>query len=631
MKACAHFLPFVLIATFCAAPLAAQEHPKPSAEVDATVPVKPATPVPQPPTQPNVLQPQGVEKPADPSKVRATFELQGATVPITEGEFYDAYRRLEKFDTKQGMKITVERAYEHLLSYAEAKALGLEATAEEVALYDPLASNPELAKQTRERWEKDGITQAMYDAFQRESRTIQKAKDLFANSVRVSSSEIFDMYRRDHYTYRLEYVEFLASAYAAELRQAKPTDADLKKFWDENTMVQNKHRMQATVTADFVYFDPAMSSGNAVETRTVPREEAIAYYQKHKARLDSQIPSERRKELYPTGQADLTSLVTPFSILRPIIEREILLSGRVATAFQEAKAGATDLKALAAKHGLGFVHIEKANRDVMAQQHLRFGAQAFPVLSNLNPNTLSDEVKMEGQLHFFYRLLDKEQSRLPDFASVREQILGDYIETTSLQRAQNAAQEFRNSIDKKVDQEIAAEQETQLGKAEADANAEIKRDNVTDGRQIEGIKARYRLQAEAKIRQMKDGMAPKYFAQAVTDAKLKLLDTGPFEVGIPRGDRGANPEDAQARIDFLKTAYQVRTMEVGQISTVLSDAVTKSHFVVRVVEKAEPDFTKMTDSEILSFRSSIERNKSFQAVYRWTYYEISRRCNLVVK
>ena len=72
-------------------------------------------------------------------------------------------------------------------------------------------------------------------------------------------------------------------------------------------------------------------------------------------------------------------------------------------------------------------------------------------------------------------------------------------------------------------------------------------------------------------------------------------------------------------------------MEVGQITQVLSDAVTKAHFVARIAEKSEPDYTKMSDSEILAFRSTIERNKSFQAIYRWTYYEISKRRNLVVK
>src|SRR5204862_6338828 len=94
--------------------------------------------------------PAVIEKPADPAKVRATFEIAGQRVDVTEGEFYDCYKRLEKLEPKNaGRLLNAERVYEQILAYAEAKSLGLEATPEEIANFDPLARNPTLLAAAR--------------------------------------------------------------------------------------------------------------------------------------------------------------------------------------------------------------------------------------------------------------------------------------------------------------------------------------------------------------------------------------------------------------------------------------------------------------------------------------------------
>ena len=81
----------------------AQEPATTSPQPDAKKPMIPAT-VPGRDQAPqkvpgNVIpQPQGlVVKPADPAKVRATFDMNGARVDITEGEFFDCQERLKRF------------------------------------------------------------------------------------------------------------------------------------------------------------------------------------------------------------------------------------------------------------------------------------------------------------------------------------------------------------------------------------------------------------------------------------------------------------------------------------------------------------------------------------------------------
>jgi hypothetical protein len=588
-----------------------------------TVPTKPANVPPQP---------QGLaQKPADPAKVRATYEIGGARVNITEGEFYDCQERLKRFEpTNQGRALTIERVYEQILAYAEAKALGLDATPEEIALFDPLKLNPELAKDKKIAWEREGVTQEMYDIHQRETRSIQKAKDLFLNSVRLLSTDVYEAYRRDHYTYRLEYVDFPASRYAKEIEAKPPTNEELERFWKEDKAVQQQLRGTANVTVEFVSFDPstAKATGTVPE---IPEAEAIAYYAKNKARLDLMIPSEERANLTPSATVPLKDLPTPFRILMKhgIIAREILLSAKMREAFEEAKKPGADLSAIAAKSGLTYEKVEKADRDQMVARYAKYGPQIFSILFNMNPGDLSQDLKTEPQIQFFYRVLGKEGATLPDFEKVRDQLLKPYTETQSLKRAQQAAFELRQAIDKRVDQEVKAEEEQMLAEARNAADADIKARNVTDPKEIENIKNRRNLEVQTRIRAKRDALAPKHFAEEVKSRGLKLSDTGTFEFTKVRRDVSDN-EDAM-RTRFLITNPLLKSMEPNTVSQVLTDAATRTHYIVRLVERSEPDYKTVPEGELLAIRSQTERGRMFQPIQRWQYQDIMRRRDLKVQ
>jgi hypothetical protein len=605
----------------------AQEPPR-KAEARDEVKVAPVQPAPGPANLRPTAAP--ITKPADPARVKATYEIDGKRVPITEGEFFQVYERLGKLEQRNaGRPLDANRVYEQILALAEARALGLEATDEEVALFDPLAKNPELAAPTWARYEKEGITKEMYAAYQKEARTIQKVKDLFANSMRILSNEVFEAYRRDHFSFRLEYVEFPASKYAEELKRTPPSDAELKAFFDDDKATQNRFRTQSTVSAEFVSFDPQATAPAAPDEREIPRAEALAYYNQNKARLDSLITQEQRNEIYPTSRVDLGQIKTPFRVLLPVIEREIRLSGKIRAAFEEAKKPGADFAKIAAASGLAYEKLEGIDREKMVSRYAKYGPQIFAVLNNHNPGDLSPELKIEPQLQFFYRLIAKEPSKLPAFEAVKSQIVDAYVESTSLKRAQAAAQAMRTWIDQKIDAEVKSEEETLLGAAQQAADAEIKTRGVTQKNEIDAITQRHKTRALAEIRQKKDALAAKYFDAYAKDNGLTVVDTGMFEVASQRRDPNA-PQQDRVRM-FMKTQPQIRTMEPGQVTSVLTDVTTKSQIIAKMAERAEPDYSKMSDGELLAIRSQTERAKSYQPVQRWQFGDISRRRDLKIE
>ena len=88
--------------------------------------------------------------------------------------------------------------------------------------------------------------------------------------------------------------------------------------------------------------------------------------------------------------------------------------------------------------------------------------------------------------------------------------------------------------------------------------------------------------------------------------------------------------EEQMRLKFLTSNPMLRNMDAGAVSSVLTDQATKCHFIVRVAEKAEPDYSKMSDGELLQMKAQLERARSYQPVQRWQYADISRRRDLKV-
>jgi hypothetical protein len=238
-------------------------------------------------------------------------------------------------------------------------------------------------------------------------------------------------------------------------------------------------------------------------------------------------------------------------------------------------------------------------------------------------------VRVEPQIQFFYKVLAKEGATLPEYATVKDKLLEPYVESTSLKQAQADATAFRAAIDQRVDAEIRAEEDKLLKEADAAAEAEVKAKNLTDAKAIETVKAQHRASAMVKVRQKKDSLAPKHFDAVVKEKGITLVDTGPFDLGAPP-KREPSSNEEQMKRKFLMANPTLRNMDAGQITQVMTDANSRTHFIVRLTEKSEPDYSKMSDGDLLAIKAQTERARAYQPIQRFQYADISRRRDLKI-
>lgn len=600
------------------------------AQTDAATPQRPVAPPVQPP-QPGF---QPIQKPADPAQVRGTYELDGKTITVTEGEFFEVYELLKPHEERPQMPLQPQRIMEHILLIAEARSLGLEPDDAELDLINP-AKNPTLGAQIKDRWKQQGISEAQYLRYLRETRAIQRMKDLVANAGRVRSSQIFEDWKRDNHLYRLAYLEFKAAPFVTELKKSPPEDAVLKSFWSTNAQVQDKYRSPTSVTADIIIFSPqdvTDADFNARKgDRKISRAEAQEYFVKHRDRLLLQIPSDQRPKLYPpAGQKpSLKDIATPFQILLPQIERELVLGDSIQKAKAEATAKGTmtsaDMKALAETHKLKHLRFDRADRRVVSEQHSNLGFQLFTDLFNAAPGSFPPGVIFQNGLHYFWRLEDKAVSTLPPFEEVRGKIISDYYETESFQRALQAAKSLLDSIGAEVSKETGT-QDTEIDKRFANqAEDEIKSKNITDEAQRESVRQRSRQVADMEKRKLHSGLAPRHFDTFVKAKGLAIKETEPFSFSMGGVDRSLITDQNELVSSFLKSSYQIRSQEAGTITPILSDVLTNAHYIVKVVSKEEPTFQAMPAMDYHQRRQTLERQAMYSSNFRWSIFQVQNR------
>ncbi|HYC77478.1 MAG TPA: hypothetical protein VEI02_07605 [Planctomycetota bacterium] len=571
---------------------------------------------------------QKLPPPSDPAKVRASYFIDGQQRTITEGDFYSAYDMLWKFEHRPGTPVSVDRTYEHMLGLAEALAMGFECTDEEFRLADPLMKNPTLLEQARVGWQagKDGPTEELYVRYGKETRTLQKLKDFWANNVRVTSQEVFDAYKTNHFRFRLQYLQFTPEEFAGP--GGPPREEDLRRFWNDDKGVRAQFQAPATVDVEYVYSDqstaaPDNGSGSREE---IGYAQALAYYRQHKERLDGLIPAEERAGLQPDAKVDPATLKTPFQILRPIIDKEIRLSGRVRVAFQEAlTAPGADLKALAAKHGLSHVRLDKAERHTFATD-ARFGHQAFGVLYAAEPGKLSPDVQTERTVQFFWRLNAKTPSTVPEFDSMtpaqKEKLVASYLGSAGGLKAGEAARAAREALEQAASAEMQRLDEAAKQEATRLADQEIRGQNVTDPKRIDEIRQRHEQQARMRSQPKRDEALGSRFEAVAAEKGWKIHDTGVFELTVPRGPAGS-PEET--RLAFLKMQPALRAMKEGSVSSVAVEPTTKTHFIYRLAQRAEPDPAAIPASDHHAMRAQTERTKSMAALNKCMLHEIRNR------
>ena len=575
-----------------------------------------------------------IEKPADPARIRGTYFLANESQKLTEGEFYDTYLILKPHESTPQRPLQAQQVLEHCLLFKEAEDMGFALSDEEKDLINPIKTTPAFTDAIKQRLQAWEITEAQYVRYLSEKRAIQRLKNWYANSVRVRSSEVFDIWKRDNLLYSVSYVEFTADALEADLRKTPPTEEQLREFYKTNPQIQNTMRVPTSITADIVVFDPASVPADEIErlrgSRKITRKEALGYFLANKERLVRQIPSEDRPKLYPPpGETPppVEKLFTPFMLLRPQIDREMVLGDRIQKAFDasESTKSSADIKAAADAQGLEVIRLEKTSRQQTLTEYGHLGPSLFTDLFNAQPGSLAVGVQFNGKIQFFWRLEDKAVSSLPPFEDVSDSLADPWFKSTAFQRAQGAANDFLQKVQdavKTVPGDREAEIDLEAGKKAA---AEIERQGLKETRRIEIERQKWRAWGENEKRIVRSKRMPEFFASVVGKEGHKLRDLGPFSFKYGRIQRGELTDQDESRRAFLQSSFQIKALGPGHVSQALSDVLTQTHFVVNVDSKEEPPFERMSAIDYYQRRMAAERQTTFTTNYMWTGFQAQRR------
>ncbi len=605
----------------------------PSGLAQETAPKPPVpTRMPQPPAAKRPLVP-----PDKPDEVRGTWTLCGKPRSVTRGEFFRIEEMLDKLEGNAKSNIPETKVWEFLLLAEEAKALGIEVTDEEIAKMTE-AQGAFLANALKQRNEQLGVSEAMFNEYRKLQELGLRLKDVFADAARITGEEVYEAWKKDHFLYRLRYLYFPAEEHRRALVATPPTDRDLKVFWSERKQLQQKFRTETTVSAEIVEFDPSSLTDEQIAERTggrrVSREEALAYYARNRSRLDAQIPAERRTEANRKNRdASLEAMVTPFSLLRTNIEREILLGHLLSEAFEAVRANpGADLAALATEKRLGYAKLADADRSACARDHARYGVSFFSQLVKHDEGALAPEILHEGSVQYFFRVNGKKASRLPEFEEVKDRLVEEYVNTLAYERAEAEAKQAREFIDGRINEEIRQKEREILDAADAEARTKIERDGIKDPAEQERLRNIERSKSQAVVQKLRADVAPAHFAAFAAEHPDRVKETGFFEFQMmadPRdGDEKPATRDAET---FLRTNYYIRAMETGHVTQVLSDPVGQAHYICQLAEKQEPPADRMPPLEAQALKTATLRQQTFMVNYRWSFFEIKKRLGLETK
>ena len=593
----------------------------------------PGTKPPQPMPRAGTLQLPKIEKPQDPSRVKGTFVLNGQPMSITDGDFYETYLVLKPHDEQPNRPLAANAVLNHHLLYLEAKALGFAPSQEEINQLNPAKRNPAMAASFRQRWELQGITEAQYEEYLRQKQAVTRMKDFFASASVVTSDHIFDTWKRDHLLHVIGYIPFSADEVEAELRKRTPTEEQLKTFWQTSPVAQNQFRIPTSVSGDLVIFDPASLNADEVarlrQDRPISREEALKRFNQDRERFIAMVPTDKRPLLHPIKKPDIFDIVTPFELVRERVEEEILLGDRISAAFEAVQGlenpPSEQIAEIAKSHGLRHEHVTQLTRENSASQFSDLGQALFTNMFNTSIGKMSEEVHYEGAYKYFWHISDKTVAAVPPFEAVKGKLSDIYYQETSFKQAWEAARKVAKKVEERVSLVVAKEEQEIDANAQQRANADIAQRGTTDSREKANIQNQHRMTAQNEKRMLRSRRAPQYFDEIVQEMGLETKRYGPFNFKFQHTDRSNLPKE-EAMAAFFRSNFSIKSLEPGAVTLApLSDTETRTHFLVKLLERTEPTFEHMDMIDYHRLKVIQERQSTFQTNYQWNPFEVIKR------
>ncbi|MEZ6197915.1 MAG: hypothetical protein R3F20_19675 [Planctomycetota bacterium] len=577
-----------------------------------------------------------IEAPADRNEVKATWKIGDQDRQITSGEFYDLHVLMTKLDASVRRAIPERAVMTHALLLSEAEALGLVVTPGEVS--DFLQSDdPDIFEGVIARWKGQDVSVEEGREFTRQTLLIDKMKDLFLNTGRVTTRQAFDRFKQDRLKYKLEYVRFSADDCMAEVEAFPLDDLALQKFWSDNIMVQNQFRERATVTADIVFLDrdrltleeaSAFSGGRAVS-----REDALAYFQANREELMRTFPAEKRYLIEVSDDTPLDKIVSPFSVLEESIKKRLLVEKVLEAAYEEAKKAGPegDLAAIAERYSLGFTSVKDLDQARSTITLRPFGFNAWTTINGTAAGEVSPRILSEQNRNWFYLVRAKTATRLPRFDDIKEEVRKAFYARAAYDKARDRARLAKTALDKLVEDEIAVEKGRLEAEAEAEAERRVLENGITNQAEIQRERMKANNVARQAIEALRRDATPKHFDRWIEQQGLELRETPFFEFQTLRVNRNELEDLEAQRLSFFETNFYIRNLEPGQVTAILlDDPVTSSLYVARLAAKQDPPLDSMSAVDLaqaMSQEAAILQNRFLQ---RWQFHAIQRRTGLVV-
>ena len=479
------------------------------------------------------------------------------------------------------------------------------------------------------RWKAIGVSQEQGEAYQRSMIRISHLKNLLFDSNRITTQDAFDQFKQRKLQYQFEYVLFQDEDYLPELRKKGVSREELERFWKQDRAAAARYRLPATVSGAIVCFDPKNFTPEMVaslgDTSKVTRERALAYFKANQKQLIGSIPPDKRHLLTVKPGTPLDEIVTPFSLVKDQIVRKLVLEHLITDAHREAlKAGPkADLKAIAEKYHLEYLAFKDMDRQKAMAEMREFGIPAFSRLFGSPPGRISPQVAVVGDRRFFFLVTGKKPARLPDLDEVIDQVRTFYFEARAAEMARKAARELFEEMNTKVQAIIEPDRLRLEKEAQEKAEEEIRRMNITREADKRRAHARARARTRLPLDQIKKKAMPAVFDEIVKRRKLKLVRTPWFEFSANREDRGSIRDEAQSRLEFLKTSYQVRSLNKGGVTTmILEDHLTKSFILGRLLDKKDPDMSVMGPVDLIQARGNVKNISQARFPRRFQFAEL---------
>lgn len=523
----------------------------------------------------------------------AKYELvPGETTKVSRDEVQDMARR---FNNNNIPALAATKA-----RIDEAKLAGIYVSKEELkARIELILQNAFPGGYTANQYKgliaQQGLSISQFERSMRDQLMVERLASLKRTERRSTSSEVFNAWARDNTRVTLDYISFSAEDIAKEMDVFEIKPEEVSEFYErakenpaeygwalERYTTPQKWDLEA-LFVQFEGFDPAAHEDLVGDVEEPTEDEMRAYYERRIAWFTPEAEAE-------DPDADVPE-PTPFEDVQDEIKTRLIVERgmeRVYDALLEEQINndAVDLEDFAGNEGVFYHRLTGKEASELEADDV-IGYDGLPIdLSQLQAGDLSRGVVTERKDGVF--VLRVNRIKEPDFKPeqavdvlLREDIIVERSREEARLRARNFHQEAEDWIEKKIKEERGEVDDPANEDEDADDAPETPADQV----------AMAELEEEKRNR-----MGEAFDALVEADPNLQMTRIGPrklIQLGAPEAQEIEDPA-----VKYLLTAGMVKTLDEGDVQgNSLFDRENYVGYVVRMVEKGEPDPSEMPEAD----------------------------------